>query len=654
MNSLNWLLSPKSRSSFQLQSDHQTTMNSTATISSTSTLTNNSIPSNATSIDNLISGPRESESELVDEMVESVERLNGIEAANNLERKASINSEGEVRVGLTGISERRRTFTLSLDEERTNHLSDSIHPNDHLIPLKTINSISSLDSASSTTSTSTTSSTSDLPKLAHEPTHRSPILSSIASAATRLALTSIPTSSSASSNTSSPLRPSITSDNLPTKPALKLLHSGPLKLLKSKSNSSSSPTRSPKPSSSAPLSTPSTSSTSKSPSSSSSSSNPPSVTITQLDQHHKRSHQLARLLPVRLGVSLYILIRKFLAIFGLRLPPAPSEHSTPLLIVEPPKSNQHPRSIAKLLWKSNPTSQSSLTVPMIVSEDEVTGSLVMTDASSSADESDSTLTSNLLSVPSTPSNSLHPPTRSRNGKPSKRINKVPIQPTSELKTTVLGSTRNKTLVLDLDETLIHSTSRLGGMGGAGTLGGGGSGSAVHAGLKVRVVEVVLDGRIVVYHVYKRPWVDFFLKTVSSWYTVVIFTASMREYADPVIDWLDQGRGIIDGRLFRESCTNIKGSYMKDLTIVERDLSKVCLVDNSPISYGLHQANGIPIEGWLNDPTDEGLLDLLPMLDSLRFTKDVRRILGLRGFSQLSNPMTNHKNNSNNTIIKQTS
>lgn len=48
-----------------------------------------------------------------------------------------------------------------------------------------------------------------------------------------------------------------------------------------------------------------------------------------------------------------------------------------------------------------------------------------------------------------------------------------------------------------------------------------------------------------------------------------------------------------------------------------------------------KANGIPIEGWLNDPADEGLLDLLPVLDSLRFTKDVRRILGLRGFSLLT-------------------
>lgn len=43
------------------------------------------------------------------------------------------------------------------------------------------------------------------------------------------------------------------------------------------------------------------------------------------------------------------------------------------------------------------------------------------------------------------------------------------------------------------------------------------------------------------------------------------------------------------------------------------------------------ANGIPIEGWTHDPNDEALLDLLPFLDSLRFTSDVRHILGLRGF-----------------------
>ncbi|POW06282.1 hypothetical protein PSTT_09164 [Puccinia striiformis] len=198
------------------------------------------------------------------------------------------------------------------------------------------------------------------------------------------------------------------------------------------------------------------------------------------------------------------------------------------------------------------------------------------------------------------------------------ISKQPQQQQLKSKQAPSTTSRKKT------KTLV-----LGGIGGVGSSWSNQSNS--YTGLKVRVVEVVLDGRIVVYHVYKRPWVDFFLKTVSTWYTVVIFTASMREYADPVIDWLDQGRGIIDGRLFRESCTNIKGAYVKDLSMIENDLSKVCLVDNCPISYGLHQSNGIPIEGWLNDPKDEGLLELLPILDSLRFTKDVRRILGLKAF-----------------------
>ncbi|KAG7097013.1 hypothetical protein E1B28_004406 [Marasmius oreades] len=188
----------------------------------------------------------------------------------------------------------------------------------------------------------------------------------------------------------------------------------------------------------------------------------------------------------------------------------------------------------------------------------------------------------------------------------------------------------KTLVLDLDETLIHSTSRpmsnytgSSGLFGIRAFGSRKAGSG-------HVVEVVLGGRSTLYHVYKRPFVDFFLRTVSGWYTLVIFTASMKEYADPVIDWLDAGRGILGNRLFRDSCTQLpNGSYTKDLTIVEPDLARVCLVDNSPVSYKVNEANGVPIEGWTHDPSDEALLDLLPVLDSLRFTSDVRRVLGLR-------------------------
>ncbi|KAF7352834.1 FCP1-like proteiny domain-containing protein [Mycena venus] len=187
----------------------------------------------------------------------------------------------------------------------------------------------------------------------------------------------------------------------------------------------------------------------------------------------------------------------------------------------------------------------------------------------------------------------------------------------------------KTLVLDLDETLIHSTSRplLSGNSSTGFFGLGAFNRNKGSG---HMVEVVLGGHSTLYHVYKRPFVDFFLRTVSGWYTLVIFTASMQEYADPIIDWLDAGRGILAHRLFRDSCTQLpNGSYTKDLSVVDLDLSRVCLIDNSPISYRVNEANGIPIEGWTHDPSDEALLDLLPVLDSLRFTSDVRRVLGLR-------------------------
>ncbi|KAI9313670.1 HAD-like domain-containing protein [Zopfochytrium polystomum] len=167
-----------------------------------------------------------------------------------------------------------------------------------------------------------------------------------------------------------------------------------------------------------------------------------------------------------------------------------------------------------------------------------------------------------------------------------------------------------TLVLDLDETLIHSTTM---------------GSRHHD----HMIEVLVEKHVCLYYVYKRPHVDYFLKKVSEWYKVVIFTASMPEYADPVIDWLDKNRTLISKRYFRQSCTPHGGYFAKNLAIVEPDLSQVCLLDNSALSYALNQENGIPIESWTNDPTDAALLDILPFLDALRFTDDLRSILALR-------------------------
>ncbi|KAJ5689658.1 hypothetical protein N7462_004050 [Penicillium macrosclerotiorum] len=187
----------------------------------------------------------------------------------------------------------------------------------------------------------------------------------------------------------------------------------------------------------------------------------------------------------------------------------------------------------------------------------------------------------------------------------------------------------KTLVLDLDETLIHSLAKGGRMS---------SGHMVEVKLSMPMTTALTPGgpqttlgpqHPILYYVHKRPHCDEFLRKISKWYKLVIFTASVQEYADPVIDWLEQERKYFQGRYYRQHCTFRNGAYIKDLSSVEPDLSKVMILDNSPMSYIFHEDNAIPIEGWINDPTDNGLLHLIPMLEALQYVTDVRALLALR-------------------------
>jgi len=93
---------------------------------------------------------------------------------------------------------------------------------------------------------------------------------------------------------------------------------------------------------------------------------------------------------------------------------------------------------------------------------------------------------------------------------------------------------------------------------------------------------------ILYYVHKRPHCDEFLRRVSKWYNLVIFTASVQEYADPVIDWLEADRKYFSARYYRQHCTFRHGAFIKDLSSVEPDLSKVMILDNSPLSYMFHQ------------------------------------------------------------------
>lgn len=59
------------------------------------------------------------------------------------------------------------------------------------------------------------------------------------------------------------------------------------------------------------------------------------------------------------------------------------------------------------------------------------------------------------------------------------------------------------------------------------------------------------------------------------------------------------------------------------------LDDVIIIDNSPVSYAMNVDNAIQVEGWISDPTDTDLLNLLPFLEAMRYSTDVRNILALK-------------------------
>ena len=165
----------------------------------------------------------------------------------------------------------------------------------------------------------------------------------------------------------------------------------------------------------------------------------------------------------------------------------------------------------------------------------------------------------------------------------------------------------KTLVLDLDETLVHSQFDP-------------FDRPSDINLRIEIENEMHDIYVMV-----RPGVKHFLENMGKIFEIVIFTASLSKYADPLIDIIDEDN-ICSFRLFREHCTQINEIFVKEMIKLGRDLKDIIIVDNSPMSYCLNPENGLPIKSWFDDKNDRDLFKISGILEFLSFVPDVRNYI----------------------------
>ena len=155
------------------------------------------------------------------------------------------------------------------------------------------------------------------------------------------------------------------------------------------------------------------------------------------------------------------------------------------------------------------------------------------------------------------------------------------------------SNKKYTLVLDLDETLIHFKSHP---------------NDDSSGI-----------------LQFRPFLSEFLSALNNYYELVVFTAATQDYADPIINAIEQKGTKFEHRLYRIHTIIINNDFVKDLSRLGRDLSRTIIVDNMEQNYKLQPGNGITIRPfWGKDTNDMALYDLISILTKIvKNNMDVR-------------------------------
>ena len=172
-----------------------------------------------------------------------------------------------------------------------------------------------------------------------------------------------------------------------------------------------------------------------------------------------------------------------------------------------------------------------------------------------------------------------------------------------------GFENKKTLIFDLDETLVHCCDD------------------TTASKPMVVLPIVFPtGEIVKAGINIRPFAVECLRQANKDFEVFVFTASHPCYANVVLDYLDPNKELIHQRFFRDSCINMNGVFIKDLRIfANRNLKDLIIVDNAAYSFAYQLDNGIPIVSWHDDPYDRELFNLMDYIKALSAVDDIRDV-----------------------------
>ncbi len=142
-----------------------------------------------------------------------------------------------------------------------------------------------------------------------------------------------------------------------------------------------------------------------------------------------------------------------------------------------------------------------------------------------------------------------------------------------------------------------------------------------------VIEMLANGKQHKIGVYIRPYCMEFLQRLKSNFEIVIFTAARQDYADKILDKLDPHGTLFSGRMYRQNCTQIDGTHVKDFSVVKnRNKQDMFLVDNLIYSFAGDLERGVHISNFYDDKSDRELEYLAKALEGMKGFMDVSEYL----------------------------